>query len=254
MNMIEEWASTVPYMVCSGNHEESYNFSHYQNRFHMPGDESGSNTNLYSSFNVGPVHFVSISTEMYFYDYYTMDHLRMQYEWLVEDLKLANQERVIRPWIIVYGHRPMYCSPDTNDPPEICTTDTMAVRDGVAKIQNENRQYGLENLLYENNVDIYFAGHMHSYERMYPTYREQVTSTSYINPLAPIHIVGGAAGGQEQLDHFDQNVTPYTWSAFKRDSYGFGMLTFYNNTHLHWSQINAIDGSILDEVMIVQNH
>ena len=68
MNGQQDFLAHTPMQVCAGNHEDAYNFSHYRARFHMPGDESGSGTNLYSSFNVGPVHFVSIDTELYFYD------------------------------------------------------------------------------------------------------------------------------------------------------------------------------------------
>ena len=35
-----------------------------------------------------------------------------QYEWLVADLEAANRRanRSKRPWIVLLGHRPMYCS------------------------------------------------------------------------------------------------------------------------------------------------
>lgn len=55
-----------------GNHEEdckhegckfSRNFTAYNTRFKMPGDESGSNTNMFYSYNYANIHFVSISTE-----------------------------------------------------------------------------------------------------------------------------------------------------------------------------------------------
>ena len=59
MRQIEPIAAYVPYMTAVGNHEEKYNFSHYKSRFSMPGSEN----NLFYSFNLGPAHFVIISTE-----------------------------------------------------------------------------------------------------------------------------------------------------------------------------------------------
>lgn len=41
MNEIQEIAAYVPYMTCPGNHERYYNFSHYKNRFSMPGNKKG---------------------------------------------------------------------------------------------------------------------------------------------------------------------------------------------------------------------
>ena len=61
MRQIESIAAYVPYMTSVGNHEEKYNFSHYKSRFSMPGTENS----LIYSFNLGPAHFISISTEFY---------------------------------------------------------------------------------------------------------------------------------------------------------------------------------------------
>uniref|UniRef100_T1GWM5 Purple acid phosphatase n=1 Tax=Megaselia scalaris TaxID=36166 RepID=T1GWM5_MEGSC len=55
MRQVESIAGYVPYMTCAGNHEEAYNFSNYRARFSMP----GGNENLFFSFNLGPVHFIS---------------------------------------------------------------------------------------------------------------------------------------------------------------------------------------------------
>ena len=40
-------------------------------------------------------------------------------------------------------------------------------------------------------------GHMHSYERLYPTYRGQKLGESYTPLISPLHIIAGAAGCQE---------------------------------------------------------
>ncbi|CAH0755500.1 unnamed protein product [Diatraea saccharalis] len=108
MRLLQPLAARVPYMTCPGNHESAYNFSHYSSRFTMPGP----NSNLYYSFDVGPIHFVSISTEVYYFTEYGIKLMVEQYEWLKRDLTIANMDvnRRVRPWVIVFGHRPMYCS------------------------------------------------------------------------------------------------------------------------------------------------
>jgi hypothetical protein len=64
------------------------------------------------SWNMGPIHFIAISTEFYYYLEYGMKPVAQQYEWLIADLEEATkpENRKMRPWIITYGHRPMYCS------------------------------------------------------------------------------------------------------------------------------------------------
>ena len=91
MNMQQTFLAHTPMQVCAGNHEDAYNFSHYRARFHMPGDDSGSGTNLYSSFNVGPVHFVSIDTELYFYpEYVPLTHILARCSRLLRLLALSH--------------------------------------------------------------------------------------------------------------------------------------------------------------------
>ncbi|KAI7804956.1 putative iron/zinc purple acid phosphatase-like protein-like, partial [Triplophysa rosa] len=113
MKQIESIAAYVPYMTCPGNQEWAYNFSHYRYRFSMPGHTE----NLWYSWNIGPAHIISFSTEVYFYLEYGLDLLFRQYEWLKKDLEEANrpEQRAERPWIITMAHRPMYCSDDDGD-------------------------------------------------------------------------------------------------------------------------------------------
>ncbi|KAF6211415.1 hypothetical protein GE061_011927 [Apolygus lucorum] len=246
MRMIQPIASQIPYMVCPGNHERHYNFSHFKERFSMPGTKE----NLYYSFNLGPAHFISIDTEFYFYlEYGAMQILHM-YEWLENDLKEANlpENRSVRPWIITYGHRPMYCS-NTNHG---CLKEESLVRKGL-----DYRWFGLEDLFYKYGVDVSMWGHEHSYERLWPVYNNTVkidekNERLYVNPGAPVHITTGSAGCWEMLSDFSEQIPE--WSAKRLSLYGYSTMHVMNTTHL-LIQEHAIDEKkhLADEVMIIKH-
>ncbi len=69
----------------------------------MPGSEAG----MFYSFNIGPAHIISFSTEFYYYVYYGIKQIWHQYNWLKKDLEEANkpENRAKHPWIITMGHR-----------------------------------------------------------------------------------------------------------------------------------------------------
>jgi len=49
-------------------------------------------------------------------------------------------------------------------------------------------------------VDLVIQAHEHSYERLWPVYRDNILAKNYINPAAPVHIISGAAGCGEGID------------------------------------------------------
>lgn len=53
----------------------------------MPGDSES----MFYSFDLGPVHFVSISTEFYYFLNYGFKMVANQFYWLEEDLRKANE-------------------------------------------------------------------------------------------------------------------------------------------------------------------
>lgn len=61
------------------------NFTHYKNRFSMPGN---SDSMMYS-FNLGPAHFISFNTEVYYFLKYGIKPMVFQYQWLENDLKVC---------------------------------------------------------------------------------------------------------------------------------------------------------------------
>jgi len=174
MKSVEPWTSKLPYMVTPGNHEADChdpacltsaerreklsNFTAFNNRFRMPSPESGGVLNMHYSFNYGSVHFISLDSETG----YPGAALETRYvlpcggfgdqlTWLEQDLIKANSERDVRPWILAAGHRPIYQG---------------------SKI-DKDFQAAVEDLFYQYGVDVYFAGHVHSYERDLPVYQVQ---------------------------------------------------------------------------------
>jgi len=143
MNDIQHIATQIPYMVCVGNHEVAYDFSHYTERFRVVGDSfapasyptvhSGNGegfNNWFYSHDFANVHFVAISTEIYF-DYADTDLLAAQWNFVKDDLEKVDRKKT--PWVVVHGHRPCYCSCDDD-----CDDAAALVRDGV------EGQFGLE--------------------------------------------------------------------------------------------------------------
>jgi len=265
MRDITSMAAHAPYMVCMGNHEDKYNFSHYTQRFRgqpAPKGKDGANppqtvwtesgeapNNWYYSFNYGLVHFVSLSSEIYF-DFPWM--ARAQYTWLLDDLEIANRNRSNAPWIIVYHHRPLYC---TGWGPE-CGAQASVMKKGL--FLNGSFHYGLEDTYYRFGVDFVVTGHVHNYERNYDIYggksgqrTRDMTATTYI--------VNGDAGNREGHHQFNHSEQP-SWSAFRSTSYSFSRFSVYNATHIHHEQIVADSelpdeeqGKVMDDVWFVQH-
>lgn len=247
-NMVQSVYANVPVMTVPGNHEEFDNFTDYNNRFTMPATPfpEGIMSPFYS-FDMGPIHFVAISTEVFFDSDQIYGHVHAhQLEFLEQDLAKANQNREAVPWIVVYGHRPMYCSPnvynssrtDTDD----CHSQTSLVRDGFLGVD------GYELRLRKYGVDLAVWGHEHAYERLWPTYQFQNFNGTVLGPYfdyeATVHVIAGSAGCHEDIEDWLKEDTP--WVAYKSGTYGYGRLTATSNKVLHWEQIDDRTGNIED--------
>eukprot|EP01138_Halocafeteria_seosinensis_P004146 gb/GECG01004239.1/.p1 GENE.gb/GECG01004239.1/~~gb/GECG01004239.1/.p1 ORF type:complete len:487 (+),score=45.07 gb/GECG01004239.1/:1-1461(+) len=262
MNWMQNVSAYKPYMVLPGNHEAEchslpcilhkdyretlQNFTAYNYRFRLPWRESGAVSDMWYSFNYGPVHFLNIDTETDFPGAPRDEHIGNknggfgdQLKWLEEDLKKANASRHLRPWILAAGHRPVYSIGDTDS--------TGNITGAPAKLAK-----AVEDLFYRYQVDIFFCGHKHSYERQWPVYKT-VPEKTYQNPRATTYIVNGAAGNTEGHTLYP-STTPDWNVAYNNQDYGYGMLSIYNSTTLHWGFYKSADDTLIDEVTLYRAH
>ena len=227
---LEPVASRVPYAVCPGNHEAHYNFSAFRHRYRMPG-EAQRTQNLWYSFDWAGMHVVSLSSE---HDFAPGS---AQYAWLVADLAAAAApaQRARVPWLVVMAHRPIYCSTDDYYDCKVRGPTKM----GPA----------LEPLFERHGVDLGLFGHLHNYERSWPTSANgTVQQRSYALPTAPVHVVIGGAGDDEGLTDSWEHPAP-GWSAFRAgaaDTMGFARLTFRSAAEMEFEWVLAKNSTVLD--------
>ena len=146
-NFQQDSMTVIPWVTAVGNHENEpgYGFTPYEHRFDSDG-QAESEIFWYSR-DVPGVHMVFMSTE---HDY---QQGSTQYNWLEQDLSSVNRE--VTPFVIVYGHKPMYSSNSYHG-------SEVELRDA------------LEDLYITQGVDLVIAGHDHFYERTWPVSGETV--------------------------------------------------------------------------------
>ena len=186
-NIFFEWitplTSKIPFMMNAGNHEYiNRDFTQYMKRFLMP--NKSNSQNLYYSFDINDVHFVSVTSEFGLINYKGSEYYKTFKSWFENDLKNSNKR-----WKVVYLHRPLYCS----------WTSKPRCSNGAVKLRTF-----FEDMFYKSKVDLILAGHLHNYERTYPVYKGQVDTASlsndgntYTNPIYPVHLICGTGGNRE---------------------------------------------------------
>lgn len=109
--------------------------------------------------------------------------------------------------------------------------------------------------MYKYKVDIVQVGHLHNYERTWPTYKGQALKqgtnhTHYVDPAAPVYVVQGTAGALIR----ERFVKPAPeWSVTRQEKYGYGRMIIKGNT-LKYQFISIPAGRVSDEWTIVKNH
>ena len=140
-------------------------------------------TKFYYTFTVGFVRFLAIHTEAFLTETSMLDSM-MKFISQVLDRSLTDKANY--PWLVAYGHRPMYCS-------------SIAKATACGKEANIMKSY-LEPLFHKFNVDLYVNGHVHNYQRTSPVYQGisvnsfDSSSSIYINPSATLYVTTGGPG------------------------------------------------------------
>lgn len=161
-----------------------------------------------------------------------------QYQWLVKDLAAVNRTQT--PWIIAMSHRPMY------------STQTSSYQADI--------RAAWESVLLQYGVDVYIAGHIHWYERLYPMGANGTidtpsivdNSTFYTNPgKSMTHLINGAAGNIESHSTLDEGENWADMTVFLDDKhYGFSKLTIESETELTWNFIRGDSGAVGDSLTL----
>ena len=102
----------------------------------------------------------------------------------------------------------------------------------------------LEGLFKEYNIAIGLWGHQHSYGRTCPIYNQQCVTKG-----GTTHFVIGMAGYKLTAGIPDPPVNNFQYVSNK--VYGFTHHTIFNHTHALVKFINSNDGSVVDQVYVV---
>ncbi|WOG89508.1 hypothetical protein DCAR_0208746 [Daucus carota subsp. sativus] len=199
--LVEPLASQRPWMVTQGNHDvekmpviHNTPFTAYNARWKMPYAQSGSDSNLYYSFEVTGVHVVMLGS-------YT------------DFSSGSDQYQTRTPWLFVIIHAPWYNSNTAHQ----------------GESESVDMKASMEDLIFGAHADIVFAGHVHAYERFTRVYKDQANNCGpvYINigdggnreglaskyqyPQPSISLFREASFGHGELEVVNSTHTQWTW-------------------------------------------
>ncbi|KAJ6843278.1 putative inactive purple acid phosphatase 27 isoform X1 [Iris pallida] len=242
---IEPIASSVPYMVGSGNHERDWpgTGSFYKNldsggecgvlvetMFYVPTENR---QKFWYSTDYGMFRFCIADTE---HDWRPGTE---QYSFIEHCLSTADRQK--QPWLIFLAHRVLGYSSDLYYGLEGTFAEPMG-------------RESLQELWQKYKVDIAFFGHVHNYERTCPVYQNSCVrnaSHHYSGPFAATtHVVVG--GGGASLSTYSPIKTK--WSYFKDLDFGFAKLTAFNHSSLLFEYKKSRDGEVYDHFTIARDY
>ncbi|KAH9772385.1 putative inactive purple acid phosphatase 1 [Citrus sinensis] len=242
---IEPIASTVPYMIASGNHERDWpgTGSFYgnmdsggecgvlvENMFYVPTENRAK---FWYSTDYGMFRFCIADTEQ--------DWREGTEQYRFIEHCLASVDRQKQPWLIFLAHRVLGYSSDLS----------YAVEGSFAEPMGRE---SLQKLWQKYKVDIAVFGHVHNYERICPIYQNICTNKEkhyYKGSLnGTIHIAAGGAGAS--LSPFTTLQT--TWSLYRDYDHGFVKLTAFDHSNLLFEYKKSRDGKVYDSFRISRDY
>ena len=260
-NEIQNFAAYIPFMPTAGTREIANNFEYYNKMIGSPFE------NIYNdffySFNIGYAHFVQINMAYYFNNAADPTLQNQIFQWLNDDLQNANlrANRMLRPWIIVYGYKSFYCS-NLTDP--FCGSHIDPAQDLI----------NFENIFKKYKVDLYFSSsYLPVYERTKPIYNNKIYNfgsnyqgdvdyISIVNPQATVYIIDGAAGndlyynGETDLSSNLANYQKNSFYSLRVSPFpGIGVMTIVSPTMIEFIQYESYDleGGLTDYMILINN-
>ncbi|XP_059657394.1 probable inactive purple acid phosphatase 27 [Cornus florida] len=244
-SQVEPIASTVPYMIASGNHERDWpgTGSFYdtmdsggecgvlaETMFYVPAENRAK---FWYSTDYGMFRFCIADTEH--------DWREGSEQYIFIENCLASADRQKQPWLIFAAHRVLGYSSNKWYGLEGSFEEPMG-------------RESLQRLWQKYKVDMAFYGHVHNYERSCPIYQNQCVNseTSHYSGTVngTIHVVVG--GGGSQLSEFIQVNT--SWSLYKDYDYGFVKLTAFNHSSLLFEYKKSSNGKVYDTFTISRDY
>ncbi|GIL70681.1 hypothetical protein Vretimale_3776 [Volvox reticuliferus] len=176
------------------------------------------NPPFWYSFEYGPVHFSTLSSE------HDLELGSTQQSWLESDL--AAVDRCRTPWVIVMLHRPMYVVYPHKD----------------NRVVGDHIRTSIEDLLLEYQVDVVVSGHVHTYYRSCSAAAGKCVSDER---KGIVHLVVGTAGHELSNVEDDQK----DWCDEVINDWGFGRFDVDGDT-LRFSFIRTGDGRVGDSLTL----
>ena len=111
----------------------------------------------------------------------------------------------------------------------------------------------IEDVVFQNGVDIVIGAHLHNYERTYPVYQESAVQTNYSSPSAPVYAVVGTGGNKEGTQGNFQTPAP-GWSveSSRLAEWGYVLMEADGASSLQWQFISSTTGEVMDEFTITK--
>lgn len=182
------------------------------------------------SFEHGPITFLQMSTEQPF------GAGSPQWIWIVNTLQNIDRSRT--PWVIVGVHRPIYTS-------SIYGNNFKSDVNVAEDLRNS-----LEEVFYQYQVDMTWAGHVHLYERTCPVLKRTCLGYNATDGTAngPVHVDMGN-GGFEFTWFANPTPPPYWDSNYMAHGYN---RVYANGTYIHMQSVESDTGRIIDEFSLVK--